>query len=1158
MRSMAMTVALLIISALPAGAQNLFADPSFEATGVAGQARSGEKAGHLALAQPAHWVALPGALAVEPYATYQATAWVKGRVDGGAALALYAYEWDSYVWAFTAPATLTNSDEWVQVTTTLRCPYPQIEFHPLAFMDVDAAEFWIDDLTVERIASPAETIAALEAQETLSDDDARLLGRYYVDEGRMEDAWQLLESPLPHTIVSDLACVMAKATHDPTVRASLLATMIRTGAAGYNAGLERISEVSRPLSADDIGRALAAEIGIAESVQEMESITEAVRALGALGPNLTLGGRDEYLKALAAAVETRAATTTEGSGLAAALGTMGEEIAMMRQGLAALVEDLGRCTVTVDGHAVTPETYSIVVPRDATPSELHAARELQVHLERITGHVLPITPLRDALTKRRFMIGSRELDAALGAEWSARLGDEGLRISSADGHVLFDGGKRGILYAVYTFLEDYLDCRWFTADCQTWPTEGAYDLRALDVIYIPPLEYRATDYPNSCPPEFAVRNRLNGNLVIATEDWGGNITYQGFVHTFNALVPPERYFAEHPEYFSEINGQRVSDHTQLCLTNPDVLEIAIESVRRWIHEAPNATIISVSQNDWHNYCQCEECSALAAQEGSQSGPLLHFVNAIADAVAEEHPHIIIDTLAYQYTRKPPLHVTPRDNVAVRLCSIECEFNRPLDESEFNASFVDDITGWNEICDRLHIWDYVINYAHCVQPFPNLQVLQPNIRFFIENGVTGIYEEANYFSKGGELAELRTYLMAKLLWDPDYDVERGIDEFLAAYYGPAAAPIREYLDDIHRLAVSDPDFHMTIYHGPNAPFQTDEAIGRYVALFDQAEALVADDPVRLHRVRVARLPILYTQIVRAAAPGFEITEDALAPAGASDTTELIDRFMTTAEAEGLTAISEGSQHQPLSAWADQYRAGAEAVPIIRLTGGGLSAVVAPSLGGRILSLVRQEDGRELLEVVQGAIGIDAMAGGYEEYSTSDYRSPGWREPYEVVACGPSAAILRAELGNGLRLERRYDMDPGQPILRIASTVTNTTEAPVNAGLRIHPAFRLDDPSRAFLRLGPDGPATSVQMLTEQADGMLEMRFEGGSLPPGEWALVDSLGGVTIRCRFLPEQIAVCYYNGSGADRRGNLELYAPTVQLAPGESQTVEQVYEVTP
>ena len=96
------------------------------------------------------------------------------------------------------------------------------------------------------------------------------------------------------------------------------------------------------------------------------------------------------------------------------------------------------------------------------------------------------------------------------------------------------------------------------------------------------------------------------------------------------------------------------------------------------------------------------------------------------------------------------------------------------------TFVDDIRGWNQKCNRLHIWDYVINYAHCVQPFPNLRVLQPNIRFFIENGVTGIYEEANYFSRGGEMAELRTYLMAKALWEPGYDTEKGIDEFVAAF------------------------------------------------------------------------------------------------------------------------------------------------------------------------------------------------------------------------------------------------------------------------------------------------------------------------------------------------------------------------------------------
>ena len=126
-----------------------------------------------------------------------------------------------------------------------------------------------------------------------------------------------------------------------------------------------------------------------------------------------------------------------------------------------------------------------------------------------------------------------------------------------------------------------------------------------------------------------MRNRLNGKYSLATEEWGGKIDYQGFVHTFNGLVPPEEHFATHPEYFSEIDGQRVGERSQLCLTNPDVLRVATETVYRWIAENPAASIISVSQNDWHNYCQCANCSALAEKEGSQSGPLLHFVNGIA-------------------------------------------------------------------------------------------------------------------------------------------------------------------------------------------------------------------------------------------------------------------------------------------------------------------------------------------------------------------------------------------------------------------------------------------------------------------------------------------------------------------------------------------------
>ena len=641
----------------------------------------------------------------------------------------------------------------------------------------------------------------------------------------------------------------------------------------------------------------------------------------------------------------------------------------------------------------------------------------------------------------------------------------------------------------------------------------------------------------------------------ATPAWGGKVDYRGFVHTFQHLVPPEKYFAQHPEYYSEIGGQRVHEHAQLCLTNPEVLRIATESVLRWIDESPGASIISVSQNDNRGYCTCAKCAALAEKEGSESGPMLHFVNAIADVVAKKHPHIIIDTLAYQYTRKPPKHVKPRPNVAVRLCSIECEFNRPLATSDFNKTFVDDIKGWNKICNRLHIWDYVINYAHCVQPFPNFYVLQPNIQFFRDNGVTGIYEEANYFSRGGEFAELRTYIMAKLLWDPEYDVDTAIDEFCRAYYGKAWHLIRGYIDDTHRLAVSDPAFHMPIWAQQDGPFQTDEALAFYRDLFDRAEALVQDDLVLLHRVQVARLPIIYTQLARGAAALYTLTDDALEPAASSvNASALAKRFETIAKKEGLTRVSEGSGGDDLlEPWLKQVNKPVETLPVIRVKNPVIEAVIVPGLGGRMLSL-KTSGGEAMMVTTQDGL-VAPRTGGYKEFSEFAFRSPGWIEPYSVVEKGPRFVAVEAALSNGFKIRRRYEVDAAKPILRISSTLTNTTEAAKSTCLRVHPCFHLEDTAAAGLRLGT-GPEAQFHPLNPGADRERELTFLAKNIAGGEWAFSDPASARTVVSRFNPDQVETCYFNWKGPHKRANLELWSKKQELAPGASLTLAHEYEI--
>ena len=575
----------------------------------------------------------------------------------------------------------------------------------------------------------------------------------------------------------------------------------------------------------------------------------------------------------------------------------------------------GSCVLSIGGKTVTAATHAIAAPDKPTPQEAFAAADLAEHLRLLTGQRLAVVRESDLPGRKTPLVVGRceallkklKVDANL-----ADLGEEGILIRSAGPALVLTGNRRGVLYAVYCFLEESCGIRWLTPDCTVIPRSGDIRIGELAVRYKPPLEYRSTDYPCSRPGDWAVRNRINGTQTQLDAKRGGKIAYSHFVHTFNHILDPAGHFEKHPEYFSMIAGKRVAGRTQLCLTNPEVLAIARKTVRRWIKEAPEATIFSVSQNDWHNPCQCPACKALAEKEGSQAGPMIHFVNAVADDIAKDHPDKLISTLAYQYTRKPPRHVKPRPNVCVRLCSIECCFAHPLESCPVNASFVEDIRGWHRICNRLYIWDYVINYNHSVMPFPNLRVLRPNIRFFIDNGVRGIYEEACYFSPSSELAELRTWVMAKTLWNGDYDTNEAIDEFLAGYYGPAAGSIRKYIDLIHKQVADHPDWHVNIRTPPTAPYLAPAVIAKAETLFDAAEAAVKDSPNMLGRVRIARLPVRYVRI--ATAPAVKAAKPTTQAAkAAQDLAKMIDEFEVVARQGRLTMLREHRQYGNIDTW-----------------------------------------------------------------------------------------------------------------------------------------------------------------------------------------------------------------------------------------------------
>jgi len=510
-----------------------------------------------------------------------------------------------------------------------------------------------------------------------------------------------------------------------------------------------------------------------------------------------------------------------------------------------------RHTLFADGAS----DYEIVLlGENASESEQWAAVELQRWLKVAGGVELPIVVAPDSVAETSILIGYSPYVAALLDEEPSTPDpdDETLHYRSFGPTIaIWGGAERGTMYGVFSFLERELGCRWYTPSVEAIPARDAFEFSFLSHSESPTLRVRNDFYYEAFDPIWAARNRVNGAMQLREQP--GGVEGYWSVHTFYPLMPPEEFFESHPEYYSLIDGERIHERAQLCLTNPEVFEIIVERLGAVMREQPGYLIYSLSQNDWHNACQCDPCQAIARDEGGEIGPVLDFVNRVAERLEPEFPDKYIGTLAYQYTRKPPKNMRPRDNVVIRLCSIEACFAHDFTSCEINAEFLDDLEQWREIAPKLYIWDYVVNFSHYLMPFPNFNVLQPNIRTFIDNHAIGIMEQGAYQSRGAEFAELRMYLLSKLLWDVETDQEAVIEDFMHGYYGRAGQHVRAYLDLLHSRIT--PDTHIFFNQQTEELLYTPEFVREASALFDQAEAVAESEAVR-QRVELARLPVLY--------------------------------------------------------------------------------------------------------------------------------------------------------------------------------------------------------------------------------------------------------------------------------------------------------------
>ncbi len=496
--------------------------------------------------------------------------------------------------------------------------------------------------------------------------------------------------------------------------------------------------------------------------------------------------------------------------------------------------------------------YKIVLPANPTLIEKEAAQVLSKYLAKVTGTELPIVSDSSQPYPFEICIGNTNRSVKI---FSSNTVQDATYIGTKDKKIFINGGARkGVLYAAYTFLEKYVGCRKFTANFEVIPNKPdlTVSLPSED-FYNPIFEYRSLDFKDIYNYQFADWHKVNYFFENRKNP----------AHSFFYYLP-ETLFKTHPEYFSLVGGKR--QPIQPCLSNPEVLKIIKANLAIEMKKNPANHVWSVSQIESDDYCHCNLCEPKHKAGNGFVETLIPFVNKLADAF----PDKTISTLAYRPTLNPPKNSKIRQNVEIMFCFTHINRAMPIKtgiqgSKIFNgpdnaAMFRNILADWKKLTNNIFAWDYVVNFTDTMSPFPNFKALQPNVQYMADNNIKKLFLEG-YGNQQGEFSELRTYILAKLLWNPNIDVEAITDEFISNYYGAAAPEIKTYFSTLEDIVMRQ-GATVDIWAGNSLnanDFLSSNNIDTYNKLFERALSKVRNNETVYNRVLKEYISVQYAEV-----------------------------------------------------------------------------------------------------------------------------------------------------------------------------------------------------------------------------------------------------------------------------------------------------------
>jgi len=521
--------------------------------------------------------------------------------------------------------------------------------------------------------------------------------------------------------------------------------------------------------------------------------------------------------------------------------------------------------------------YKIVTPDSPSEQIAFAADELKSYLETITGATFPVVAESTNPTGKRIFVGAGNMSEAIvgtsiiDSLGIAGTGDDGFLVRYVNEDIILIGEEpRGTLYAVFSFLEKEVGCRWFNwhGDEYLPQINGDLDIITVD-RYEHPAFLNRDMYWNprynylEKEADFLLRTRMNGpsiasnTLDVLDTKYGGGayeVKYPS-VHSAFYYVEPDTYFATHPEYYGMFNGARWAFH--LNWLDSGLRSTLQTNVASHIDTYGDG-IYSISQNDtFFDFSDDSASLALYASEGTNGAALFQCLANMANTFKTSYPNVMLSTLAYRksQTEVPPSTITFPDNVIVRFAAFDDDFSKSLLDTN-NAETKQNLEGWTDVTQNLWTWYYPCAFGHKgALPYGNLTRLYEDFSLYAQNGLNGHYVQYdNSISFNHDLSDLKIWLINKLLWNPSDDIDAMVIDFAGHYYGKAAPEILEYIAAVEEGLANMGNF-MTSNPGIGQyRYLTNEFLVECQGIFDEAEQAVASDSTLFLRVKQARMSL----------------------------------------------------------------------------------------------------------------------------------------------------------------------------------------------------------------------------------------------------------------------------------------------------------------